>query len=396
VLLFRKARGRVLEKDDAALAVVWLIGENPVSGIHKAALTRAFDLTAGCGWFPDFGSNPIRIVGPYSSGTQAILRDTLLDWRARTRPRVEALGALTGGAAPGLLPLQFHIISGSATAVLPEVFFWDHHPALTFEATAVPNELVSNAVLDFLAGGPGRRRGEPIRRAYDDPSEWTRAVRRLGRIAMLRESDTGFGARRDERRSPLAVIDLPFPVSISQMKIDMEKAFEESDPKGLALKPEFALPKLAPQEASFLDGVPLYDRPGTAAAGAQVLREILRVIDRERVRVVGITASDARDVVFLNKLLTRYCPNVTVFATEPSVVMLRPDEAYHMRGVVVGSTYPLYPDNQRWVHGEGGRRLPFPGFAAQGYYNAVLAHYPDGRDKMLEYRPPNFDGRDWA
>src|SRR5262249_386906 len=99
-------------------------------------------------------------------------------------------------------------------------------------------------------------------------------------------------------------------------------------------------------------------------------------------------ATDTHDVLFLNKLLKKQCPNVQVFTTGPSIILANPEDAYHMRGMIVASTYPLYPPNQNWVQGKFSRRLSFLGQSAQGTYNAVLAQL--GGAPLLEYRAPQF------
>ena len=76
--------------------------------------------TATCGWFPDYEAGPVRIVGPNCSGSQGWLSATLRDWQRQPQHKT-----------------RFRIISGSATAVQPKVFF--NTPDLTFHSPAVPN-----------------------------------------------------------------------------------------------------------------------------------------------------------------------------------------------------------------------------------------------------------------
>ena len=426
-LLFRRIRKENIKDGETSgelehphlyhrvVCLVLLVGENPISGPHKQALARALtaveDLRSSVtvhrfsgilpgstrhGFWPPW-TEPIAVVGPYYSGSASILKNTLRSWRAKW-----------GGHGDTAFP-RFRLISGSATGVNPANLF--NEPWCTFQATVVQTDLLNNAVLDFLARGPG---GEvlPSEGLPGIESKMDRSDRRkeqdakitgLGPVAILRESNTGFGSSEGDRRQRAAdaketldqkktasgFIDLPFPASISQLKVDLEKLPTTTTSAVPTLPTEFAAPRLPLKDDYQLDGVPLQDRDSSVALSAQSLRAIVETIDREGVRVVGITATDDRDVVFLNRLLKKHCPTVRVFATGPSMVMAMPAEAYHMRGTVFGSTYPLFPSNQGWVDERAGRRLPFLGHSAQGIHNAVLAQFGE-YDKLVEYRSPNF------
>src|SRR5262249_56387043 len=99
--------------------------------------------------------------------------------------------------------------------------------------------------------------------------------------------------------------------------------------------------------------------------------------------------------VFLNKLIRERCPGVRVFTTEPSVAFTHPSTSYQMRGVVVGSTYPIHSGPAFWTtprpqkpdqdatysYGEDNSRLfrprvlPFPTQGSQGYSNPSLSPF---------------------
>src|SRR5205823_6365524 len=135
-------------------------------------------------------------------------------------------------------------------------------------------------------------------------------------VAILREANTAFGVRskvsKDNGASTYDPIDLPFPISISQLAAHSHK----NGKRGLSLPHTDFVPKELPvRDLNFLDAVPPYDPQAAASIASQALREILTTIDQARVRYVGIVATDARDVVFLTSLLRTECPNVMVFTT---------------------------------------------------------------------------------
>ena len=141
------------------------------------------------------------------------------------------------------------------------------------------------------------------------------------------------------------------------------------------------------------EGVPSQGGSTTTATNGQVLSRILSTISREQCRYVGVIASDTRDKLFLIRLIREHCPDVRVFVTDGDLLLTHPEYRYYMRGVIIGSTYPLVPRNQNWVKSATTERILFPSVGAQGYYNATLMHF-GVHDQLLEYGAPAFALRD--
>lgn len=426
VLLFRQAHrnpepGSVRTAPNgsvsAGLAVVWLVGENPISGLHKAALTRALDLTATCGWerfdtSPKTVSNPAQlslagphcatllrtkiantplpVLGPWSSASKNILPSTLVRWvhpqrihsdrlvgsnsrseieRERVRRKTtKDLKEFIGGSEP------FRIISGSASGITARDLADLAAGKVKYSTTTVPNSILVRHILKSL-----------------------KASARNENVAILYESNTSFGNSSTghffakDRWTPefQEAMLVPFPTSLSRLKLDLEAAAKLHQPPQVSLRPEFAFPKLQGVDREHRDGMPYFSRSESAVMLAQYLRDSLRAIHQRRIRFVGIVATDDHDVLYLNKLVSQQCPLVQTFTTEPSVLLLHPEEASHMHGTIVGSTYPLFPENREWSHvGKDPRRLAFSGSDAHGYYNAALA-LCHRDDLMLEYGRSN-------
>jgi hypothetical protein len=146
----------------------------------------------------------------------------------------------------------------------------------------------------------------------------------------------------------------------------------------------------------------------TAAANGKVLEELLGSIERADLHYVGIVATDPRDVIFLAVSIRERCPGVQIFTIGSDLLYTLPEFSYYLKGMVVGSTYPLLAENQRWT--EPPERLPrilFPNEQAQGYYNAVRIQLNAYKEKkhqhfrLLEYAAPRFpedvlpEGRYW-
>jgi hypothetical protein len=377
VLLFRKnpqPDGGKTEKSRPCIALVCLVGETPISGLHKPALTQALRARKKLNeainkaqqgepkgprvrWTGP--SEAIRIVAPFYTVSQTSLTHTLRQWRS---------GEGKGGPA-------VRIMNGNATGLTAKKF---DDPIVS---TVIPHALVTQGVLRYLIGDPGTTLDKPDRE------------KRIGdQIAILREANTGFG--ESAKSIPFdgyvtyPVIDLPFPSSISQLAV-----VQDQNAKPLLPRTDFVEPKLPVRDLNQLDAVPPYDPDSAASTAGQRLRAIMTTITRARVRYVGIVSSDARDVVFLTRLLQKECPDARVFTAEPSSVLLHPEDAVYLRGMVVGSTYPLAPVAQYWAMTalSPTRMIPFSTQGSQGYYNAVLAQF--GRpDLMLGYHPPSILG----
>ena len=105
------------------------------------------------------------------------------------------------------------------------------------------------------------------------------------------------------------------------------------------------------------------------------LTQILTTISRRRYQAVGIIASNPFDTVFLARRVRRFCPNLRIFATQADLLFARPQNVADLRGMLVASTYSLYPANQWIITSYGARpHVLFSNQGAQGLYNAVAAH----------------------
>jgi hypothetical protein len=419
VLLFRLNRDTAPGKNPLlpCIALVFLVGESPISGIHKPALIRALQLrkelnkaireTPGACW--NCEDAPIPIIGPYFSGSQASLAAALAWWRTKESLPIGIGPYLTGPQMATDTALTWwkrvendrsiRIITGNASAVQSNLFKGPAYPALeqsvSVQATVIPNELLVYGVLRYLGGDRGTSLLPGNSENWKIPH----------RVAFLRETNTGFGTLAISNQSSPSgllkevidppVLDMPFPMSISQLEVDQNQNL-----KPILPQTGFVEPRLPFRDLTQLDALPPYDPQTATATAGEGIREILERINRARVRYVGIVATDNRDVVFLTRLLRKSCPNVRVFTTEPSVALLHPEDASTLRGMLVGATYPMSTIVQGWTRQptrpeqsrqEVKRTIPFPTQGSQGYHNAVLVHFQH-KELMVGYHPPSLPG----
>ena len=358
VVVFRKhvdalTRGEGTIGDRLVLLVVH---ENPAAGIHVRALANAVRLVARYATLTrgDTGGPPepaaIRILGPSFSGSSESLARALQLADQRLAE-----------------PITVRVVTGSATdpqnlaTITAAAGGGSNQLEVSFAATVHPDtELLPRMISEL------------------DEVGW---LQQSNRIAVLFESNTQYGRQmgdlfwdsRNRGATPISMISLPFPMNISRLRTTVDDA----DPTRAGL---LGLPsrfRHLDMEASGnpSDLMPQFS-PKTSAVYSELgLAGLLQTIGRERVRTVGLMATDARDKLFLAQELARYAPDVSIFTAESDSLYVHPDYSSFLRGGLVASTYPLHSGNQRWSYGFQGAATvrQFANGSAQGVYNAALA-----------------------
>jgi hypothetical protein len=378
VLLFRHGRDTRRGIEQPGLCVVFLIGETPMGGVHKQALHNALCTMTQVGYDVD---KPIRLIGPYFSGSQTSLQFVAGDWWKLSNN----FYATFDKKFP---PYRFQAISGNASAIRKKEFFSAEANKLIFpewleggfefSATVVPARQTLNAILHYLTRRDGTSTHDPLGSEIDLLP---------GKVALLTESNTGFG-KAFSNLGHNQVLTLRFPLHISRVKNEYSLAAKKKDEQ-IGIRSDDPLASSIVDDQLPGEGIASQGGTTTTAANGMVLSRILSTISREQCKYVGVVASDTRDKLFLIRLIREYCPDVRIFVTEGDLLLTHPDYRYHMRGVIVGSTYPLVPRNQNWVNAEASERILFPTVGAQGYYNATLLHL-GLNSQLLEYRAPAF------
>lgn len=400
VLLFRAG----LKEPDRYCAI-FLVGESPVSGIHKDAMALALDMV----WEHHRAAGPaarptIRVVGPYFSSGAASLSRAISDWATSD-------WAITGrwgiaAALPGVSPPPREVFPavevrcGSAISVNPGEFIKACRPArVGFKATVLPYPVVMSGLLDYLKELNGGK---------------------LEKVAILHESSTTFGQsvnRSHDRKGNYDKYDLDFnlyfeddsytiisyPFHISQVAIE----YSDRKARGQEAQPTLAKPSSRLQvpfddAGTPSDSVPSLSPRMTAARDEFALATILSTLAREDYRYVGIVASDIRDVIFLAEMIREFCPDVRLFNLDTDLILAHPEYVDKLRGTILASPYPLHGATQQWTPPSRGglHRQVFAYISDQGCYNAVLAGFADAagdlRKKLEDAGRPAPAGGDVA
>jgi hypothetical protein len=340
------------------LLAVFLVGENPTSGIDKKAFHSALAFVeAHPPTVPKANFPCLKVAGTYFTGSVpslALAMDAW--WHCNHRD------------------WKFTVVTGSASGVDRDDLLRDR-PYLRFRATVLPSDVLLKAMVDYLARLDRFKHPDGERHP----------------IALLQESNTGFGkgtykfhepGERGEKEmlANYPVLRLPFPLHISRLRAltDLEQQRQEERlglPTLDPLVPRLGLGRVGADE------LPAQDPLTTASVNGKGLEALLATVEREKARYVGVVATDPRDKLFLIASIREHCPNVQVFTTGSDVLLTLPEKAYYLKGTFVATTYPLILENQRWtapLDGEDHERTRwfFANESAQGYFNAVRALRP--------------------
>ena len=368
----------LLFRNDGALKrllVVFLVDETPTRGINKDAMHDALDQIAWLsGWKTGAISAPqylvdavcranggvstagtpcatqareIRIVGPTFSGSVLSLRNSLIQWLGTQRIDLA----------------KIRILSGTATAVGNRLSIGqtDRSPLLEFHSVRIADSAIWEFVGPFLH----------MRADHDHPG-----------IAVLSD-DTSYGGSATGQGS--GILRITFPVHISNLRNAAGRADQTIAGPRLG---RHDIPIADESTQPEKDVIPLFSSR-SAVYDELVLRNLLATLNSERIRYVGIVATDVEDLVFLVHEIRRACPDTVVFTTSADLRYIHSDVNPDLLGMLVFSTYPLFEWNQSWTYPftGGSQRIQFPGEDAEGVFNATVAQL-DHPDEMEEYGAP--------
>jgi hypothetical protein len=359
---FRTEPGRLLFRrtsapagSAASTALVFIVGETPTAGIHKAAFARAVsELAQSCE-----SASPIKLLGPSFSGSSESLKILLKNFSTTA----------------------FTIVSGSATAIDASALTSSAATGTTFRTTIVPDAEARREFLRVIVAREEARAYEQVRHFFRSIGV-LRSEHRL-KVALLTESNTGFGQASttevtsgtvDPSGLRLDLIRLPFPLHIASLRVasnDTPSASHDTSERATGMARLTRLDLRDPTPSTLV--MPLMSQLENPSMEI-VLNTLLKTLEEERVRYIGLVATDVRDRIFLAQQIHHHLPNTAVFMFSGDLLYMHPDVNVDLRGVQVITSYPLFTANQLWTPSGSSAhfRLLFPTHTTQGVYNATL------------------------
>jgi hypothetical protein len=315
VMLFRKG----LSDNARRLAVVFLVGESPKSGIQREAFDQALNLSAallGAG-LPMSGRD-IRILGPSFSGSVESLRMALQNRRG----------------------LRFDIATGTATASGLEEALDTKVGVGSFCRAVLPDAVLQREALSFLRDEMGWNLSEVVLLTESD----TAYGRNLMRAEASAETKTGVKRAGEDPLQRIVVVQFPSHVSDlrnrsgePQERTDISETLQE------LLRPSREAVDLKLTDSRAVDLVPVFD-PLMTSANDLKLSNLLEAISREGFRYVGILATDVKDKLFLADRIRRYAPDTVLFTFDNHLLFAHPKVDSTMDGTLVFSSFPLFTE----------------------------------------------------
>lgn len=335
--LHERLPGVVLFTNGSRLLVLFLVFETATSGVHQEAFRQAVWTLAH--WTDEQTAPPeVRVVGPMFSGSIPSLGRAMESVRS-TLPNPN---------------VRYRVISGAATNagnrdLLASIVQTD----LSYRTTVLNDEELLIALASFFEGRVERNR-----------------------MAMLVESNTAYGSalRTVLRRRGLCTEGcavLPFPLHISRLRGAPAAPSSTPAPGDLTRNvPLFLDEPVLPR-----DQLPPMSPRLTSSSTDVALAGILATINRERLSVVGLFATDARDKLFLAQQISLRSPDTMIFTIEGDVLLAHSDYRQYTHGMIVAASYPLFTGTQLWKPTATGAeaRHQFASTSAQGVYNAAVA-----------------------
>ncbi len=105
----------------------------------------------------------------------------------------------------------------------------------------------------------------------------------------------------------------------------------------------------------------------------QTMTEIARQISLGNYTAVGIAGSSSLDVIFLAQLVNKYSPDAVLFTNMSDLLYTQPQTISDLRGMLIGSSYPLYAPNRHWSYPYGaGGKVFFNQESVQAVYNSTM------------------------
>jgi hypothetical protein len=383
---------RLIDYDPAApralappsVLLAFLVPESPIAGIEKTAFRASLDLIdlyfqGKLKHEGELRGDPVtpksksilHIIAPCFNGSQRSLEIALADW-----------SPASGG------PYHLRLISGSSHMIerdrLKNIVESKQPHTITFHAMVHQIHDFKDAVLDYLSGArrseksdsgwlariPGRM-ARPARYLPEEIAVMVESNSGLAQALVQRERDKGKPATQDGS----APIEFLFPLQVGGLRKAYEKAGLGDDKSASSSSAPLKL-QIPASEGGAPRDLPRTFTPATSAALDELeLTQVLTTIARRPYQAVGIFATDPFDVVFLARQVRRFCPNVRLFTSNADLLLARPGNKVDLRGMIVASTYPLYPSNQ-WMTTpyHDGPRVFFANRGSQGLYNATVAH----------------------
>lgn len=175
-------------------------------------------------------------------------------------------------------------------------------------------------------------------------------------------------------RRPLQNFVFPRGISLLRKAYEQNGVFGFGSNSSTGKGPKTELQLSFAEDARDDDSVAAYAGMQGAASMESRMAQIAATLERERISVVLLSATDVLDDIFVAKYLQAHAPRVTIVLMDADVLFLRGGAETSLDGVYVMSPYPLLPRNREWTRSQWSVEPPPslpPSQGDQGTANAI-------------------------
>ena len=357
-LLFRRNRFQAREVGDKFL-VVFLVGESPTSGI----LRQDQFINAMRGWRAlerreknnDQPAGTLRVLGPTFSASLSTL-DTLLLAQNCKNPTADRSACFEGA----------QVVSGSVSTSRKLILQSKNFPGLS-AANFISMDESARAVRDILVDYLGRAQHispEEIAFVSEDETPFGNLLSSTAHPETsggpTRESSSSAGGENSPPNPNRRPMQFHYPREISQLRNAYEKnsIFSRQVGQSNQSQTQQDLTLSLEDRHEEEDSVPPFSSSQNPVSEESVLSEMMRAMDRERIRIAVINGTDVLDVIFVARYLSHSLPDLRVVLLNNDLLFERSPDVSIFRGMLAVNSYPLIPDNIQWT----GRFSSMPGY----------------------------------
>lgn len=304
---------------DPAVLMVFLIGETPTAGVNPVQFQMARAYMRAI-----HSSSIFRVNGPTFSGSFDSL-NRLISMKERD----------------DLPKISYDIVSGTATYVRGG-----------WAIAAAPNASFRSAAT-----------------AGSFPAALSILNIPRSEAAVLAEDESAYGENALARGDDDTIRKFRFPRDISHLRNAYRETTRNSGANGApAPDLDFSLKDNDVGE----DSIPDFSHAQTPLSQNAVLDEIAETIQRDRIRIVQILATNVLDMLFVSRVVKQRCPDTRILLAYPDLLFVEAAQTDSLTGVLALSPFPLFMEANEWS-GPERRELPFsfPNSNAEGVYRAT-------------------------
>jgi len=346
LLLFRNIRTPNAYRDALGIFVV---GETPTGGVNKTQFQHALAWMRSLD--PNYDKHPLRILGPYTSGSYDSLQQLLTpqsDIQKQLLPKSSGpwLEIVSGSASGEAQIRQFHRLMRSA-------LLWDR--LRTFD------ESTSLEITRFM---------ELLNNEGYSPC----------RVALISEDETDFGnlsvssfrktRKKCADRDPAEPILLKYPRDIAALRSEYQR-------EGLLLGNRSAAPltmhlrlsqDLGENDQEDDDTIRSFAGNRTNLSEEAELLQIVLQLKQHRISYEMLVSTNPLDQIFLAQFLRDAYPAGRVVIVGSDELLYRDQGEGDLRGVLTLTPYPLGPESQHWNSPD---HDIFTSYSSQGVFYAA-------------------------